>query len=175
VSRRHVLGAVASVALVATVLAANWAIETFGFVPVGFGLTAPAGVYFAGLAFGLRDVVDDTLGRLAVFGCIAAGGLLSWTVSPAFAAASAAAFVLSELADLAVYEPLRERRWAVAAFASNLVGAVVDSALFLWIAFGSLDHLAGQVVGKTWMGAVGVALVAGTRMLLAHHREAVPA
>lgn len=157
------IGLVAAVALVGTVFAANWAIVTFGFVPVGFGLVAPAGVYFAGLAFGLRDVVHDALGRRAVFACIAAGGLVSVGVSPVFAFASATAFVVSELADLAVYEPLRERRWAVAAFASNIVGAVVDSALFLWLAFGTLEHLLGQVVGKAWMGALGVVLVAGAR------------
>lgn len=157
------VGVVCAVALVATVVAANWAIATFGFVPVGFGLVAPAGVYFAGLAFGLRDVVHDTLGRLAVFGCIAAGGLLSLAVSPAFAVASAVAFTVSELADFAVYEPLRERQWATAAAASNVVGAVVDSIIFLWLAFGTLEHLTGQVVGKLWMGALGVLLVAAVR------------
>jgi len=40
-----------------TIFAANWAITQFGLVPVGFGLLAPAGVYFAGLAFTLRDLV----------------------------------------------------------------------------------------------------------------------
>lgn len=94
-SAAKALGVAAAVALVATVVAANWAIATFGFVPVGFGLVAPAGVYFAGLAFALRDVVHDTLGRLAVFACIAAGGGLSLLISPAFAVASAAAFVVS--------------------------------------------------------------------------------
>jgi uncharacterized PurR-regulated membrane protein YhhQ (DUF165 family) len=39
----------------------------------------------------------------------------------------------------------------LAVLASGLVGAAVDSVLFLWLAFGSLDHLAGQLVGKMWM------------------------
>lgn len=160
---RRTLGFVAAAALVGTVVAANLAIVRWGFVPVGFGLVAPAGVYFAGLAFGLRDVVHDTLGRRAVLACIVAGGIVSAGFSPVFALASATAFVLSELADFAVYEPLRQRQWLAAAGASNVVGAVVDSVLFLWLAFGSLDHLAGQVVGKLWMGAVGVVLVAGVR------------
>ena len=34
---------------IGTIFAANWAIQRFGLVPVGFGLTAPAGVYFAAL------------------------------------------------------------------------------------------------------------------------------
>ena len=46
-----------------TVVAANWAVNRYGIVPVGFGLMAPAGVYFAGLAFGLRDAVHETGGR----------------------------------------------------------------------------------------------------------------
>lgn len=170
--RDQCIGVTAALALIATVVAANWAIAEYGFVPVGFGLVAPAGVYFAGLAFGLRDVVHDTLGRVAVLVCIAAGGLLSWVISPAFALASAVAFTVSELADFAVYEPLRERRHLLAAGLSNIVGAVVDSVLFLWIAFGTLDHLAGQVVGKAWMGALGVVLVALVRT---RRREPRPA
>jgi hypothetical protein len=34
---------------------------------------------------------------------------------------------------------------------SSIVGLVVDSIVFLWLAFGSLEFLAGQVVGKAWM------------------------
>lgn len=158
--RTRAVGLAAAAGLVGTVLAANWAIARWGLVPVGFGLVAPAGVYFAGLAFGLRDVVQETLGRLAVLACIVAGALASVLVSPVFALASGTAFLFSELADFAVYEPLRTRQWVLAAGASNLVGAVVDSALFLWLAFGSLEFLAGQIVGKAWMGALGVLLVA---------------
>jgi hypothetical protein len=33
---------------------------------------------------------------------------------------------------------------------SCLAGAVVDSALFLWLAFGSFDHITGQVIGKVY-------------------------
>jgi queuosine precursor transporter len=35
--------------------------------------------------------------------------------------------------------------------ASSLVGLVVDSVIFLELAFGSLQYLPGQVVGKAWM------------------------
>jgi uncharacterized PurR-regulated membrane protein YhhQ (DUF165 family) len=45
--------------------------------------------------------------------------------------ASAVAFLFSELADFVVYQPLRERRWLLAVFASNVVGLVIDSILFL--------------------------------------------
>lgn len=144
---------------IATVVAANWAITTFGLVPVGFGLIAPAGVYFAGLAFTLRDLVQDQLGRGWVVGCIVAGALLSALLSPKFALASGIAFLLSELADFAVYTPLRERHWLGAVAASNVVGLVVDSAVFLLLAFGSLVYLPGQLVGKAWVTLLAVALL----------------
>ena len=44
-------------AFVATVAGANWALANFGIVNIGLGLTAPAGVYFAGIAFTLRDLL----------------------------------------------------------------------------------------------------------------------
>lgn len=129
--------------------AANWAITTFGVVPIGFGLMAPAGVFFAGLSFSLRDAVQERLGRAWTLAAIGAGALLSLVVSDPFVAlASGAAFLVSELADFAVYQPLRERGLVRAVVASNVVGSVVDSALFLLLAFGSLDFLAGQVWGK---------------------------
>ena len=59
--------------------------------------------------------------------------------------------MISEFADLAVYTPLARRRMMAAVVASSLVGLVVDSIVFLWLAFGSLEFLAGQVVGKAWM------------------------
>ena len=75
------------------------------------------------------------------------------------ALASCAAFLFSELADYAVYTPLRSRSWVGAIIASNLVGSVIDSALFLTLAFGSLDYIGGQVVGKMEMSLVAVMLI----------------
>ena len=44
-----------------------------------------------------------------------------------------------------------------------MVGLVVDSLVFLWLAFGSLDFLLGQVIGKTWMVLLAIPLVAFLR------------
>jgi len=145
-------------AYIAVIFLANWAIQTFHLVPVGFGLMAPAGVYFAGLAFTLRDLVQERLGRNWTVGAILAGAALSYAIEPKFALASGVAFLVSELLDFAVYTPLRKRNWMLAVTLSNLAGLVADSALFLWLAFDSLDFLAGQVVGKLWMtmGAVAI-------------------
>jgi uncharacterized PurR-regulated membrane protein YhhQ (DUF165 family) len=149
---------------IATIYLANLAIQTWGLVPVGFGLMAPAGVYAVGVAFTLRDLAQDALGKRWVIVGIFAGAALSALVSPQFALASGAAFLMSEALDMAVYTPLRERNWVGAVVASNVVGLVVDSIVFLWLAFGSLDFLAGQVVGKAYMTVLAVMLLALVRM-----------
>jgi queuosine precursor transporter len=73
------------------------------------------------------------------------------------------AFLLSELADLSVYTPLQRRRLMLAVLASGVVGLIVDSIVFLWLAFGSLDFLAGQVVGKSWAVLVSLPLIYALR------------
>ena len=45
----------------------------------------------------------------------------------------------------------------------GIVGLVVDSVIFLYLAFGSLDFLAGQVVGKAWMVLLAIPLVSWLR------------
>lgn len=154
------LGWALTAGYIGTIFLANWAISRFGFVSVGFGLLAPAGVYFAGLAFTLRDLLQERAGKTPVLLSIIAGATISGLISTKFALASAAAFLVSELADFAVYTPMRHRGWLTAVAASNAVGLVMDSVLFLWLAFGSLSFLAGQVVGKGWMTIAAVILLA---------------
>ncbi len=160
---RSAVGLLALAAYIAVIVAANWAVRRFGLVPVGFGLRAPAAVYAVGLAFTLRDLVQNILGRWVSLGAIVAGAAVSAAVSPALAAASGLAFLTSELADFLVYTPLLRRGWIVALVPANLVGCVVDSLLFLGIAFGSFALLPGQVLGKAWMTALTVLLLAPLR------------
>jgi uncharacterized PurR-regulated membrane protein YhhQ (DUF165 family) len=149
----------------ATIILANVAIQTFGLVPVGFGLVAPAAVYVAGFAFTFRDLLQDAGGRWLVFVAIVLGAWLSSLLDPIVGLASGVAFLFSELADLAVYTPLRRRGWLRAVFASNVVGLVLDSVLFLWIAFGSLALLSGQIVGKLWTTLAAIAVLSLVRHL----------
>lgn len=148
---------------IAAVVAANWLTNRYGLIPVGFGLTAAAGTYAAGLALLARDVVQDSCGRLAVLCAIGAGALLSAVFStPALALASAAAFGVAECCDMAVYTPLRERGWARAVLISNVIGGVLDTLVFLWLAGFPLTvaSIGGQLVGKLlWATAVPVLLV----------------
>lgn len=137
---------------IGSVFAANWLTSRYGFVPVGFGLTATAGTYAAGLSFGARDALHEAAGWRAAVLAVLVGAALSAAVSPSLALASGVAFLVAELADLFVYHPLRERRWTVAVVASNVVGAFVDTVVFLHLAgFPIRSALAGQMVGKALM------------------------
>ena len=152
-------------AYVGCIVAANWAVSTFGLVPVlGIsGLLAPAGVYFAGLTFACRNQVQEDLGRRWSVLAIPVGALLSaLTGSTHFALASGLTFLLSETCDYLVYTPIRKRGRPLAMAASCVVADVVDSVVFLLLAFGSLDALAGQLVGK-WLVVVPIVIFLGVR------------
>jgi uncharacterized PurR-regulated membrane protein YhhQ (DUF165 family) len=127
-------------------------IPVFPWSPQGGPIMAPSGVSMIGIALVLRDLVQRRLGRVAALMAIVAGAALSAAIAPPeLVVASTTAFLLSELADLAVFTPLQKRGLVLAVLASSVVGLIADSLLFLYLAFGSLDFLEGQVVGKTWM------------------------
>jgi uncharacterized PurR-regulated membrane protein YhhQ (DUF165 family) len=169
-ARHHYEGLIFLVLFCLTIPAANWLIGHAGtacvpngpcMIPVAPGLMAPSGVLMIGIALVLRDLVQRRLGIGLASAAIVVGSILSAALAPpALVLASAAAFLVSEFADLAVYTPLARRRLVAAVVASGLVGLVIDSVVFLWLAFGSLDFLAGQVVGKAWMIVAAIPLVA---------------
>ena len=96
---------------VLVIVVANWSIQKWGIVSIGFGLMAPAGVYFAGLAFSLRDALHEVSDKYWIIGAIIVGAIVSYVIEDGgkIAIASGSAFLLSELADFAVYSPLRAR------------------------------------------------------------------
>ena len=167
------------IAFMACIPAANWLIQNVGtvcvpngpcLIPVAPGLSAPSGVLMIGLALVLRDLVQRHLGMAWALGAIGAGAALSTVFSPpALVIASASAFLLSELADMAVYTPLQKRGLVLAVFASSLVGLAIDSIVFLHLAFGSLDYLAGQIVGKAWMVLLSLPFIWWLRQREAAH------
>ena len=156
-------------AFTACIPAANWLIGNLGthcardgpcLIPVAPGITAPSGVLMIGLALVLRDLVQRRLGKYWAIGAIVFGAALSGVFAPAsLVLASAVAFLLSELVDFAIYTPLQRRRLILAVFASSVVGLVVDSVVFLQLAFGNVDYLTGQVIGKFWMVLLAVPFI----------------
>lgn len=152
------LGYLYLIGFISTIFLANWLIGNVGYycdpvcvIPVWPGIMAPSGVLAIGLGFTLRDLVQRHLGVRYTILAIAVGAGLSALLSPALALASGTAFLLSEMLDLAVYTPLARRNLMGAVIASNMVGLVVDSIVFLTLAFGSLAFLPGQIIGKALM------------------------
>lgn len=163
------IGIVALTLYIGTIWLANYLVVHVGLVSVGFGLVAPAGVYCAGAALVLRNVVQRLLGRPVSLLAILVGAGLSYWISPALATASAAAFLFSETADFAVYSPLARKGWTVAATCGAVVGAAVDSAIFLQLAFHDLTFWRGQFVGKMEMALLAIAAWALAERLGARH------
>jgi queuosine precursor transporter len=171
--RRTIEGGIFLLLFCLTIPAANWMIGNVGsvcpakspcLVPVAPGIMAPSGVLMIGAALVLRDLVQRRLGVEFGIGAIIAGAALSAGLAPpSLVVASAAAFLLSEFADFAVYTPLARRRLVAAVVASSIVGLVIDSVVFLWLAFGSLEFLIGQIIGKLWMVLLAVPFVAWLR------------
>lgn len=155
-------GYAAALGFIASIVLANYVTTRYGFVSVGLGFTAAAGTYLAGAALGLRDLIQEGLGRLAVIVVILIGAGASFLVADGrIALASGVAVLVSELADLAVYTPLRRKAWPAAVLASNTVGAVVDTFVFLTIAgFFTWAAVPGQLIGKViWATLVPLGLV----------------
>jgi uncharacterized PurR-regulated membrane protein YhhQ (DUF165 family) len=167
--QRRIEGLIALVLFGLSIPAANWLIGNVGtacvpngpcLVPVAPGVMAPSGVLMVGLALVLRDIVQRRLGAKAALIAITVGALLSGLLAPpAIVIASMAAFLLSELTDFAVYTPLQRRNFVAAVAASGLIGLVVDSIVFLQLAFGSLDFIGGQIIGKAWMVLLALPLM----------------
>jgi uncharacterized PurR-regulated membrane protein YhhQ (DUF165 family) len=146
-------------AFVGSVVMANWASTHWAALLVG-SLIVPAGTLWAGVTLTLRDLLHETLGTRGVLVAIVAGaGLSWWLASPRIAVASVVAFAVSELVDSIVYARVRGLSRLGAVLGSNLMGLLIDSVLFVPLAFGSFTAVPGQILGKTTATAVTVAVL----------------
>ncbi|MGC8627860.1 MAG: hypothetical protein ACP5VR_09995, partial [Acidimicrobiales bacterium] len=87
---QRVLVALSFALYVGSIAGSNWMISHIGelvqgshYLPVGFGLHAPSGVYLAALSFVARDIVQRLAGTRAGLVAIIAGAVISWWVSSA--------------------------------------------------------------------------------------------
>lgn len=175
---RYKWGAAAFAVYVLAIVGSNYAIGHWGtpvpgahLTPVGFGLMAPSGVWFAGLSFPARDIVQRISGRWYGVAAIIIGAAISWGISPhVIAVASGVTYLCSETADFLVYTPLQRRFFVPAVVASGLIAAVVDSVLFLHLAHlpAGFTAVEGLVLGKGW-----VVLAAGPVTWLLRNRGPV--
>lgn len=140
---------------------------------VSFSIAGPVLATFllAGLTMVARDFVHEVGGRRLSFLLVALGAALSVALAgPGVAVASGVAFLVAETLDLLVYDVLRKRTRIGGVALSGTVGSVVDSLVFLSIAFGSLAFFDAQVIGKlaaTFGAAAVLAALQGARRLRA--------
>ena len=125
-------------AFVATIPLANWTLDRYGFWDVPILGPVASGVVWIGLAFVLRDLAQLLTNRYLILVAIAVGVILSAVLADAgLAVASGVAFGVSELLDWSIYTPLAARRFMAAVAVSSFAGALLDSWLFLELAFDS--------------------------------------
>jgi queuosine precursor transporter len=144
-------------AYLAAIVAANLSIEHWG--PQAAIYNA---FFFIGLDLTCRDALHDLWrGRLIrnMSLLIATGSALSYVLNRdtgRIALASMIAFGAAAAADSIAYHLLRDRTWYERANQSNVLGAGVDSALFLPLAFGAFPWTAmfGQFCAKVAGGVV---------------------
>lgn len=172
-------------AFISCVPAANWLIAHVGtvcipegpcLVPVWPGILAPSGVVLAGLSFILRDLVQEALGVLWAIVAVLIGGIIAVVIaSPVLAMASVAAFLIAETADLLVFTKLRRRGLVFASVISSVIGLVLDSLIFVQIAFGDPTYIVGQSIGKAWMVLAALPLLIAIQRARGAERAGDPA
>ena len=133
--RISVRGLVAGIAAMAVVVTASNVLVQY---PLGDWLTWGALSY--PFAFLVTDLTNRRFGprsarRVVLAGFACAVVLSAWLATPRIAAASGSAFLIAQLADVQVFDRLRNARWWQAPLASSALGSTLDTALFFSLAF----------------------------------------
>ncbi len=118
------------------------------------------------IAFLVTDVLNRRFGpsaarRVAWVGFAVALAVSVWLASPRIALASGLAYICAQLADIQVFDRLRDQRWWRAPLLSGTVGALLDTAVFFSVAFAATG-----TPWITWMlGDLAIKLVVNVSML----------
>jgi uncharacterized PurR-regulated membrane protein YhhQ (DUF165 family) len=164
--------ALAVAAMIAVVTASNILVQfpvqaDLGPIHLGDILTWGAFTYpFAFLVSDLTNRYDGPRRARAVVlvGFAVALCLSAYLSTPRIAIASATAFLVGQLLDIAVFSRLRNRFWLVPPLSASLLGSLIDTAIFFSIAFapvlGVVDTWFGMADGSLgitapWLGVGG--------------------
>jgi uncharacterized PurR-regulated membrane protein YhhQ (DUF165 family) len=94
-----------------------------------FGIPLPPAILLAGAVHVLRDFSQREIGKKVLVAMCFASAISFYTASPAIAAASAFAFVISESADWIVFT-ITQRKLSQRILISSAVSVPIDTALF---------------------------------------------
>jgi hypothetical protein len=139
----------------------------------------PSAVWIVAFSFVARDLGQIALGRIWAWAAIGVGAGLSWWIaSPSLAVASGLAFLWSESTDAFVFTPLANRgttrAFVLGVFISGYAASVVDSIIFLKLAFHSIDGWWQFTLAKTFFVACAtpVAWTVRSRFLMSSSTSA---
>jgi uncharacterized PurR-regulated membrane protein YhhQ (DUF165 family) len=130
--------------------------------PIHLGDILTWGAFTYPFAFLVSDLTNrhdgPTQARVVVLvGFLVALALSFWLSTPRIAIASASAFLIGQLLDIAVFQRLRNRYWLVPPLSASLFGSLLDTAIFFGLAFapafGFIDGLFGMEDGSLGFGA----------------------
>ncbi len=139
-----------TIAYVVLIVAVNYGFTVSPMVALPGGEQWPPISLLVGFIFVARDFAQREIGHRVIIAMLIAGGLSYVMADPFVAAASVAAFLISEFADWAVYS-FTGRPFAQRVLLSSAVGTPLDSIVFL----GMIGHLS----------MVGVAAMTVSKML----------
>jgi queuosine precursor transporter len=171
------VGILALAVFLLTIPFANLWLARFGMWTMPWLGLVPSAVWIVAIAFVARDLAQITLGRKWAWAAIAAGaGLSLWVASPRLALASGLAFLWSESTDTLVFTPLANRGTTMAfvlgVSISGYAASVVDSALFIRLAFHTFDGWWQFTLAKIFFVLCATPLAWAIRSVAAPRRTA---
>ena len=152
-------------AMVVVVTASNILVQypvAFDLGPVHLGDLLTWGAFTYPFAFLVTDLTNRYDGPnrarfVVVVGFVVALGLSFYLSTPRIAIASASAFLIGQLLDIAIFSRLRNRFWIVPPLTGSLLGSLIDTLVFFTIAFapvlGFIDGWFGMEDGSLGFGA----------------------
>ena len=152
-------------AMVVVVTASNILVQypvAFDLGPVHLGDLLTWGAFTYPFAFLVTDLTNRYDGPnrarfVVVVGFVVALGLSFYLATPRIAIASASAFLIGQLLDIAIFSRLRNRFWIVPPLTGSLLGSLIDTLVFFTIAFapvlGFIDIWFGMEDGSLGFGA----------------------
>ena len=115
---------------IALIVLVNWGFTVVPLIKLADGTLWPPISLIVGFIFVARDFAQREIGHRVLLAMLAGAALSYWMANPFVAAASAAAFAVSELADWLVYS-VTKRPLSQRILLSSLLGTPIDSAVFL--------------------------------------------
>ncbi|MBM3732601.1 MAG: VUT family protein [Acidimicrobiia bacterium] len=135
---------------IALIVFVNWTFDAVPLVDLPEGEKWPPAAVITGLVFVARDFAQREIGHRVIVAMLLAGAISYVMAGPVVAAASVAAFLVSEFADWCIYS-FSGRKFSERILISSAVSTPLDSLVFLYL------------IGAA--SATGVALMTASKMV----------